>query len=127
MPHRYVQWIKAFLTNWQARVCLWGAKSHSQCFREGVPQGSVLSPLLFLFVIDSLNDRIPHGLHVSLFADDIALWASDPDKGAAAALVEEGVRCVFAWSKEKKLALNIGKCEVSFFTSNSHEFDWWPS
>ena len=28
---------------------------------------------------------------------------------------------------EKKLALNIGKCEVSFFTSNSHEFDWRPS
>ena len=37
------------------------------------------------------------------------------------------MRCVFVWSKEKKLALNIGKCEVSFFTTNFHEFDWWPS
>ena len=76
----------------------------------------MLACLLFLFVIDSLNNWIPHGLHVSLFADDIALWASDPDKGAAAALVEEGVS-VFAWNKETKLALNIGKCEISFFTS----------
>ena len=117
VPPRYVRWIKAFLTNRQAKVRLGGAKSHSRCFREGVPQGSVLAPLLFLFVIDSLNDRIPQGLQVSLFADDVALWASDPDKGAAAALVEEGVRCVFAWNKEMKLALNIGKCEISFFTS----------
>ena len=117
VPHYYVQWIKAFLTNWQARVRLGEAKSHSRCFHEGVPQGSVLVPLLFLFVIDSLNDRIPHGLHVSLFADDVALWASDPDKEAAAALVEEGVRCVFAWNKETKLALKIGKCKISFFTS----------
>ena len=72
-------------------------------------------PLLFLFVIDTLNDRLPEGLFVSLFAVDVALWASDPDKGVAASTVEEGVRAVYAWSREKKLSLSIEKCEVGFF------------
>jgi hypothetical protein len=43
-------------------------------------------------VIDSLNDRLPVGLIVSLFADDVALRASDPCKEVADSLVEEGVK-----------------------------------
>ena len=61
--------------------------------------------------------------HIHILTRFGTVNCEDDDKGAAAALVEEGVRRVFAWSKEKKLALNIGKCEVSFSTSNSHEFD----
>jgi hypothetical protein len=39
----------------------------------GVPQGSVLDFLLFLFVIDDLQDYLPKGVHSSLFEDDSAL------------------------------------------------------
>jgi hypothetical protein len=41
--------------------------------RKGVPQVSVLAPLLFLFVIDDLQDCLPEGVHSRLFADDSAL------------------------------------------------------
>ena len=127
VPPRFVRWIKAFLTNRQAKVRLGGVCSKNRLFREGVPQGCVLSPLLFLFVIDTLNDRLPRGLHVSMYADDVALWARSPEKEVAASLVEEGVRAVWQWSKEKKLTLSIEKCEVSFFTSDTSEFEWRPS
>ena len=127
VPPRFVQWVKAFLTNRQAKVRLGRAHSKNRLFREGVPQGSVLAPLLFLFVIDTLNDRLPVGLKVSMFADDVALWASNPRKEVAASLVEEGVREVWRWSKEKKLSLSIEKCEVSFFTSETKEFGWQPA
>ena len=127
VPPRFVLWIKALLTNRQANVRLGGVQSKNRLFREGVPQGSVLSPLLFLFVIDTLRDRLPDGLNVSLFADDVAIWASDPCKGVAASKVEEGVRAVYDWSREKKLTLSIEKCEVSFFTSSTSEFGWQPS
>ena len=126
IPHRLVQWVKAFLTNRQARVRYGGAQSRNQHFREGVPQGSVLAPLLFLFVMDTLNGRLPEGLSVSMFADDVALWASDPEKGVAASLVEEGVRVVHQWSREKKLTLSVEKCEAGFFTSDTSEFGWKP-
>jgi hypothetical protein len=65
--------------------------------REGVPQGSVLAPLLFILVINDLQDRLPKGVHFSLFADDSALWVHSPKK-----------------------------CEVSFFFADPHEAKWQP-
>jgi hypothetical protein len=53
---------------------------------EGVPQGSVLAPHLFLFVIDDLQDRLPEGVHSSLFANDSALWVHSPRKEDAVEL-----------------------------------------
>ena len=38
--------------------------------------------------------------------------------------MEEGVRAVYKWSREKKLTLCIEKCEASFFTSSTSEFGW---
>ena len=127
VPIRYIRWIKAFLTNRQYRVRLGEGQSKNRLFRQGVPQGSVLSPLLFLFVIDTLYDRLPKDLFISMYADDVALWASHPERAVAASRVEEGVRAVWQWSKEKKLNLSIEKCELGFFTSDTSEFGWKPS
>jgi hypothetical protein len=59
---------------------------------EGVPQGSVLAPLLFLFVINGLQDCLPEGVHSSLFADDSALWVHTPSLEDAVPVLQEGVR-----------------------------------
>ena len=126
VPVQFIEWIRGFLTNRMARVRLNGVTGESRLFREGLPQGSVLSPLLFLFYINSLRDRLPEGIGVSLYADDVAIWASSPRKGEAASLVEVGVRTVWMWSRERKLTLNLSKCEVSFFSTDSHESCWQP-
>jgi hypothetical protein len=84
--------------------------------RKGVPQGSVLAPLLFLFVIDDLQDRLPGGVHSSLFADDSALWVHSPRKEDAVPVLQEGVREVYRWVRAK----------VSFFSADPHEAKWEP-
>jgi hypothetical protein len=61
VPVCYVWWIQGFLSKRQARVCPNRAYSRSWVMREGVPQGSVLAPLLFLFDIDDLQDGLPRG------------------------------------------------------------------
>jgi hypothetical protein len=95
VPVRYVRWIQGFLSNRQARVCLNRAYSRSWVMRESVPQGSVLAPLLFLFVIDDLQDRLPKGVHSSLFADDSDLWVHTPWLEDAVPVLQEGVREVY--------------------------------
>jgi hypothetical protein len=93
--------------------------------RKGVPQASVLAPLLFLFVIDDLQDCLPRGMHSSLFADDSALSVHSPKKEDAVPVFQEGVREVYRWARAKKLTLNLKKCEVSF-SADPHEAKWQP-
>jgi hypothetical protein len=73
VPVCYVRWIQGFLSNREARVCLNRVYSRTWVMREGVPQGSVLAPYLFLVVIDDLQDCLPEGMHSSLFTDHSAL------------------------------------------------------
>jgi len=54
VPIDYVAWLNGFLQNRQAKVRLHGETSNSRKLHQGVPQGCVLSPLLFLFFIDNL-------------------------------------------------------------------------
>ena len=56
VPARMVRWLVAFLRNRQARVRMDGQKGHSLKMRQGLPQGAVLSPLLFLFYIDTVRE-----------------------------------------------------------------------
>jgi hypothetical protein len=101
VPVCYVQWIQGFLSNRQGRVQLNRAYSRSWVMHEGVPQGSVLAPPLFLFVIDDLQDRLPEGMHSSLFADDSALWVHTPHKEDAVLVLQE--KC------ERSLSMGSGE------------------
>jgi hypothetical protein len=87
----------------QARVRLNRAYSRSWVMRKGMPQESVLAPLLFLFVINNLQDCLPKGVHSSIFADDSALWVHSPKKEDAVPVLQEGMREVYRWAWEKKL------------------------
>ena len=67
-------WIKSFLSNRSQRVQVDGVLSQPAKVTSGVPQGTVLGPLLFLFYINDLPKYVSPGTEVRLFADDSALY-----------------------------------------------------
>ena len=105
-----------------------GVICSSRKMQQGVPQGDILSLLLFLFYFNGIREEVPSGVSVSMYEDDMAIWSQDRDKTVAESKVQDAVRKVSAWSYLHKLTtLNTSKCEVSFFTSNTHEAKWLPS
>ncbi len=89
-----------------------------------LPQGSVLSPLLFLLYINDLKTVVPNGVEVAMFADNVSLFCSHPCKLTAQTAMQEAVTRVADWSRQHKMTLNTEKCEVAFFTSSLHEARW---
>ncbi len=59
-----------------------------------------------------------------MFADDVSLFSSHPNKEAVEAAIQEAITNVAEWSRCRKLTLNTSKCEVPFFTNNSKEVRW---
>jgi len=63
-----------FLPNRNQRVALPNGVSSFQLVSRGVPQGSVLGPLVFSIYIDDITDLFPGAVNIKLFADDIKIY-----------------------------------------------------
>ena len=72
LPLKVIDWIKSFLTNRKQRVLVNGIASGWHDVISGVPQGSVLGPILFVIYINTLVDVVQH--LDFLFADDNKLF-----------------------------------------------------
>ena len=121
-----VRWIAAFLRTRTAAVMINGTLSKRVRMKQGLPQGSVLSPLLFLLYINDIGKDIPEDTDHNLFADDASLVAMDTKLDAANKKLQAAVSAVEQWSVENKLDLNISKSCTFFFTTNKREAKWRP-
>ncbi|GFX60398.1 RNA-directed DNA polymerase from mobile element jockey [Trichonephila clavipes] len=72
-------WINDFLRGRKFSVRFNGALSESRRMWAGVPQGSVLSPLLFLIFMNTIHHHIHPDTNIACYADDIAVWHSHND------------------------------------------------
>ena len=80
IPARFLVWISSWLTNRQARVRVNAKVGRSRTFKEGLPQGSVLSPLFFVIYINDLFMKFEDTTLVSAYADDLTIACSGRSK-----------------------------------------------
>ena len=109
-----LRWICDYLRGREQRVILNGVSSRPKSVLSGVPQGSVLGPLLFTIYINDLAD-----LHLSsklvLYADDILLYRSI-ETSADYNLIQEDVNNIEQWMVNNSLTLNTAKCKQMLIT-----------
>ena len=96
-------------------------KSRSFQIRQGVPQGSVVSPVLFSLFINDLPASLPSSVSCSLYADDLAIWSSTPSIPTAVEATQGALCRLERWSKYWCIPLNPSKCEASFFSVDPHQ------
>ena len=109
-----LRWFTSYLEDRTQYVVVKQASSQSTPLRCGVPQGSVLGPILFSIYTSKLGKIIStHGVNRKLFADDTELYISfNPDPASCAAAVKSLEDCclsVKSWMVENRLKLNDDK------------------
>ena len=75
LPPCFVLWVRSFLSDGRAKVQVGGSHSCSFRIKRGVPQGSVLGPVLFILFVDDITKDLPRDAHASLYSDDLAIWS----------------------------------------------------
>ena len=103
------KWIESFLTNRRQRVRINGIFSDWCNVKSGVPQGSVLGPILFILYINDLPDAIKSSCKI--FADDTKLIQAIRDLKSIEHL-QQDLEALQNWSKTWKLEFNASKCKV---------------
>ena len=103
------EWIKAFLTGRTQVVKVNGECSNAAPVLSGIPQGSVLGPLLFVLYINDLPDGILS--NVLLFADDTKVF-KQIDKESDSKILQRDLDYLDEWSAKWLLKFNLSKCHV---------------
>ena len=88
-----------------------GEKSEEACVTSGVPQGTVLGPLMFLLYINDIGDNVSKGTYIKLFADDCLLFRKI-DSLSDAERLENDLQSIVEWSKTWHMSFNVTKCHT---------------
>ena len=117
IPH---DWFINYLSNRKQFVSFNGLSSETMPVVCGIPQGSIIGPLLFLIY---MNDIINTSelLHFVLYADDTNIFISHADKNTLQNYANVELNKISCWFKANKLFLNTDKTKYMFFCSNKRQ------
>ena len=109
-----LKWFESYLSNRKQYVTYNGISSVTKTVKCGVPQGSILGPLLFLIYINDLCSVCKHTFPI-LFADDTNLFTSGKEIKTLETNINNELSHISIWLKVNKLSLNIKKTHYMIF------------
>ncbi|CAF2986948.1 unnamed protein product, partial [Rotaria sp. Silwood2] len=116
LPQYLTNYPISFVQNRTAAIEIENILSRPFNLNSGTPQGSLLSPLLYIiYTADSMN-AIPEHTEHGLFADDTALWTSSNTTTSLSSRLQQSIDAFQSWCKSWKLKLQPTKTELVHFT-----------
>ena len=117
---KLLTWLQDFLTNRSQKVKVNDQLSRSTDIASGIPQGSVLGPMLFVFYINDLPDNIQSD--VLLFADDTKLFSiGQPPVEDEEDVLQKDLDRLQAWSEKWLLRFHPDKCKRLAISRNQYD------
>jgi hypothetical protein len=115
------RWIEDFLLGRKQKVIVGQSESEWARVISGIPQGSVLGPILFLIFINDMPDKIKS--HLKMFADDTKLFRviesiSDYD------ILQSDLDSLFNWSRDWQLPFNVEKCKSLHYGKSNPNYTY---
>ncbi|GFX11346.1 probable RNA-directed DNA polymerase from transposon BS [Trichonephila clavipes] len=123
---RALSWISDFLWDRSILVKYNNSLSDPFAIRQGVPQGSVLSPVLFSLYITGIEKVLAKRCEVGIFADDVIVWFSGSDVGENELKLNRAMEETHSFAEIHKLIFNDSKSLTTFFSTNSYLFNYQP-
>ena len=115
--HASLQWFKSYLNNREQLVEINGTKSDPLKIKSGVPQGSILGPLLFLVFINDISLE-KHLSDINLFADDAVSSSENKSKHEIIDKLQNCANSLDKWCISKKMVLSIEKTKTLFIANS---------
>ena len=114
-------WISSFLKGRKQKVVLAGTESDWSLVTSGVPQGSVLGPVLFVCFINDMSGLVSSFVHI--YADDTKI-SRDISCDMDADALQSDINELIKWSKTWQLGFNASKCKVMHIGNSSREHNF---
>ena len=112
--------VKSYLSNRKQYVSYGSEKSDTGNIEVGVPQGSILGPLLFLLYINDLCD-VSHRVSFIQFADDTSIYCTGSSLESVCETLETEMISICEWLNNNKLFLNVSKTNYMIMTPSARK------
>ena len=113
-------WFTDYLKERKQRVVMDGVSSEWNCVTKGVPQGSILGPLLFVVIVNNLPSVV-RKCTVNLYADDTTIYASSEDPCLVEKHLEEDLGAIATWINTNSLKMNVAKTQLMVLCGKSRQ------